>query len=153
MDSADVALFCCVALFRETASVSLKGKHYAPSIKVLNFTNKDDLAETDNNHTSKQTKLIKILVKRAKRHRKGLILCHKLWSVAAMVVSQTLECWNATLYLEKHDLWDSSMFQCFQVHAEQRMSLLIPTIVSGPKRCKGDSLAPPAPGCSNKHSR
>ena len=34
---------------------------------------------------------------------------------------------------------DGSMLHCFQAHAEQRIYLLIPTIVSWPKRCKVDS--------------
>ena len=67
-----------------------------------------------------------------------------------MVVSLTLEC---PALFGKTWFMDSPLFECFQAHAEQRISLLIPTIVSGPKRSKGDSLAPPAPGCSNKHNR
>ena len=64
-----------------------------------------------------------------------------------MVVSQTLEC---TALFGKAWFMDSPLFECFQAHAKQRISLLIPPIVSGPKRSKGDSLAPPAPGCSTR---
>ena len=131
MDSADVALFCWVALFRETASVSLNEKHYTPPIKVFNSTNKHDPAKTDNNHTSKQTKLIKNIVKRARRHRKGLTLCHRLWSVAVMVVSQIPECWNAKLSLEKHDLWTALCFSAFKLMLSNEYLCWFPLLFQG----------------------